>query len=62
MLIAADFPDGVHWRVGLQQLLRAITRYNHSAFVRHGGRGARGGAQEQRGLVERRASATQPAP
>jgi membrane-bound lytic murein transglycosylase B len=31
MLIAADEPDGVHWRVGYNNFY-AITRYNHSAL------------------------------
>ena len=36
LLIAADEPDGVHWRVGYNNFY-VITRYNHSALVRHGG-------------------------
>jgi hypothetical protein len=31
LLIAADEPDGVHWRVGYNNFY-AITRYNHSAL------------------------------
>jgi membrane-bound lytic murein transglycosylase B len=31
MLIAADEPDGIHWRVGYANFY-AITRYNHSAL------------------------------
>jgi len=31
LLIAADEPDGVHWRVGYENFY-AITRYNHSAL------------------------------
>ena len=31
MLIAADEPDGVHWRVGYNNFY-VITRYNHSAL------------------------------
>jgi membrane-bound lytic murein transglycosylase B len=31
LLIAADEPDGVHWRVGYNNFF-AITRYNHSAL------------------------------
>ncbi len=31
LLIAADEPDGVHWRVGYSNFY-AITRYNHSAL------------------------------
>jgi membrane-bound lytic murein transglycosylase B len=31
MLIAADEPDGIHWRVGYQNFY-TITRYNHSAL------------------------------
>jgi Transglycosylase SLT domain len=30
-LIAADEPDGVHWRVGYNNFY-VITRYNHSAL------------------------------
>jgi membrane-bound lytic murein transglycosylase B len=31
ILIAADEPDGVHWRVGYNNFF-VITRYNHSAL------------------------------
>jgi membrane-bound lytic murein transglycosylase B len=31
MLVAADEPDGVHWRVGYNNFF-VITRYNHSAL------------------------------
>jgi membrane-bound lytic murein transglycosylase B len=31
ILIAADEPDGVHWRVGYNNFY-VITRYNHSAL------------------------------
>jgi hypothetical protein len=31
LLIAADEPDGIHWRVGYNNFY-AITRYNHSAL------------------------------
>ena len=31
LLIAADEPDGVHWRVGYNNFY-VITRYNHSAL------------------------------
>ncbi len=31
MLIAADEPDGIHWRVGFENFY-VITRYNHSAL------------------------------
>ena len=31
ILIAADEPDGIHWRVGYNNFF-VITRYNHSAL------------------------------
>ena len=57
ILIAADEADGVHWRVGYNNFY-VITRYNHSAAVRHGGvrarrRGQAAGSRDRRAASRR---------